>query len=81
LLLRPFVRSLSALDYYARYNKYEPWRNRQTKTFSHGVERREEADAPFFTVSTSLTQVPAPPIPTPVPFYSPQAVAARQAAN
>ena len=48
---------------------------------AHSDNRCSRLLHPFFTVSTSLTQVPAPPIPTPVPFYSPQAVAARQAAN
>jgi hypothetical protein len=64
-----------------RYNKYEPWRNRVTKPFSQGVERKDEEDAPFYTVSTSLTNMPAPPIPTPVPSFAPDAVATREAAK
>lgn len=64
-----------------RYNKYEPWRNRVTKPFSQGVERKDEADAPFYQDSTSLAKMPAPPMPTPIPSFAPNAAAAREAAK
>ena len=73
------VRELNLVCSYDRYNKYEPWRNRVSKPFSQGVERKDEPAAPFYTTLSSLAQLPAPPMPTPVPSYNPDRMKVRQA--